>query len=84
MGSLGACNFVVLSRYGLHGPDLESWAADLRQMGFNLSVYPCDITDKAALTQALEQAKRDMPPICGVIQAAMMLKVGGSKQDSTL
>ncbi|KAJ5556997.1 Type I Polyketide synthases (Type I PKS) [Penicillium frequentans] len=70
----GARNIVILTRYGLRGAVLEAWAAEVREMGVKLAVYICDIVNEDSLKIAIQQASEEMPPIRGVIQAAMVLK----------
>ncbi|KAA8652757.1 type I polyketide synthase [Aspergillus tanneri] len=74
MGRLEAKNIIALSRFPLQDSELKSWVSSIKRMGVNLAVYTCDITIQAELEKALQQAQVEMPPIRGVIQAAMVLK----------
>ncbi|KAA8643817.1 ketoreductase domain-containing protein [Aspergillus tanneri] len=58
----------------LEDSELESWALSAKRMGVILAEYICDITIHADLDKTLQQALVEMPPVHGVIQAAMMLK----------
>lgn len=48
---------------------------ELEQAGVRIRVYACDVSDFEQLDQTLRLCAREMPPIRGVIQAAMALKV---------
>ena len=48
---------------------------ELEQAGVRIRVYACDVSDFEQLDQTLRLWAREMPPIRGVIQTAMALKV---------
>ena len=66
----GAGNIVVLSRRGL-GLNDATHNTSIRAM-------TCDITNAMELQKIITSISRDLPPIKGVIQAAMVLQVCGS------
>ena len=59
-----------------------SMARELQQAGVRLKAYACDVSDFEQLEQTLTLCTKEMPPIRGVIQSAMVLKV--SLQSSVL
>lgn len=72
----GARHLVLLSR---RGEDADrGFVAELRAAGCAVAAPPCDASDAKALAQAAAEWARTMPPVQGVIQAAMALQV--SKQ----
>lgn len=75
MASLGAKNIIILSRSGVKGSASVTVAKELKEAGVNLAVHACDIGDYAQVKAALDICAKNMPPIRGVIQAAMVLKV---------
>lgn len=51
----------------------SSWLEELRQQGAHVRLFQVDVSDKKALAAVCSQTERDMPPICGVAHAAMVL-----------
>ncbi|EEU43643.1 uncharacterized protein NECHADRAFT_70660 [Fusarium vanettenii 77-13-4] len=49
------------------------WLEGLRLQGANVRLFQVDVGDKAALELAHAQVTAEMPPICGVANAAMVL-----------
>lgn len=49
--------------------------ATLEAQGAKVLVCNCDISDAGQFDQLLLQAEKEMPPIRGVIQGAMVLRV---------
>ena len=50
-------------------------AKELQQAGVRLRAYACDVSDLEQLDQTLGLCSKEMPPIRGVIQSAMVLRV---------
>lgn len=48
------------------------------KLGCKVNGIGCDISNALDLAIALKVCARDMPPIRGVIQGAMVLEVGGT------
>ena len=71
MGRHGARHIVLLSRRArkLDGPDH-------RFEDVNVYNIKCDITDSSKVIETVKWIRERMPPIKGVIQAAMVLKAG--------
>ncbi|PYH88738.1 polyketide synthase [Aspergillus ellipticus CBS 707.79] len=65
----GARHLVVMSRHARPG----SFVAELETLGCQVRTLACDIAAEEDLAEALKQCS-DMPPLRGVIQAAMVLK----------
>lgn len=51
----------------------ESWLEELRRPGAHVELLQVDMSDKEALAAVHAQVTRDMPPVCGVAHAAMVL-----------
>ena len=75
MASCKCKHIVVFSRSGMGGKNARSLAAELASSGVKLAVYACDVGDLYQLEQVLSRCEKEMPPIRGVIQAAMVIKV---------
>ena len=50
-------------------------ARDLQQAGVRLKAYACDVSNFEQLDQTLKLCAQEMPPIRGVIQSSMVLRV---------
>ena len=70
----GARNLIFLSRSASRD-DTAVFVDELRSGGCRIATYSCDVADAGKLSDVLRRCKRDMPPIRGLIQAAMVLKV---------
>jgi len=77
MVQLKARNIIILSRSGLKSTESFALAKELRDIGVRLAIYACDVSDAQQLKIVLNQCKKEMPPIRGLIQSAMALKVNG-------
>lgn len=75
MVNQGAKNLVLISRSGLTRHTARKFADELGDIGCNVAVFSCDIADERQLSKVLKKCADSMPPIRGVIQAAMALKV---------
>ncbi len=69
----GARHLVLLSRRGAATPGAEPALEGLREQGAQVTVLACDVTDAAALKQALAPLGSSLPPLRGVVHAAMVL-----------
>ena len=70
----GAKNLIFASRSGLAKQSARSLVEDLESQGTRVAVFNCDISDVEQLDNLLVQSAETMPPIRGVIQAAMVIK----------
>ncbi|KAF4889745.1 Highly reducing polyketide synthase azaB [Colletotrichum fructicola] len=71
--SLGCKNLIILSRSARTHPDSEVLISDLKAAGCNLFLENCDVSKDADFRRVLDQASQSLPPVRGVIQAAMTL-----------
>jgi NADPH:quinone reductase-like Zn-dependent oxidoreductase/malonyl CoA-acyl carrier protein transacylase/ubiquinone/menaquinone biosynthesis C-methylase UbiE len=71
---LGAKNLLVISRSARSSADNSAAVNHLRKRGCRLTGLDCDISSFDSLTASLEWARANLPPIRGVVQAAMVLK----------
>ena len=72
----GARNLAFFSRSGAAKPDANAFIQKLRRQGVQAVAYVCDIGDVEQVKQVVAQCKNELPPIRGLIQAAMSLAVG--------
>lgn len=69
----GARHIVLVSRRGAGAPDAAVLAADLGKRGAQVRIEACDVADRAAVAGLLDRMDAEMPPLGGVIHAAMVL-----------
>lgn len=72
----GAKHLAFFSRTGGATPEAQQVLNQLRERHVQANVYACDITDKQKLKATLSTMQEELPPIRGVIQAAMVLRDG--------
>jgi phthiocerol/phenolphthiocerol synthesis type-I polyketide synthase C len=70
-----ARNIVFLSRSGAQKEEAQKLVKELAAEGARIAVYACDLSDEDRLREVLEEVARDLPPIRGVIQSAMVIAV---------
>ncbi|KAK2042693.1 polyketide synthase module [Colletotrichum somersetense] len=71
----GAKNLVFLSRSAGRLEASSKFLKELEQTGCRVKPVSCDVSNESQLAQALQGCKEDgLPPIRGVIQAAMVLQ----------
>ena len=75
MGSLSCKNIILISRSGLEAPNAPSLVHDLKKLSVKLVIYACDISNAEHFQQTLKKCAQEMPPIRGVIQSAMVVRV---------
>ena len=73
LAAQGVGNLVLVSRRGLDTPGAEDAVAELTSRGVNVLALACDVTDAASLAWVLDQAREKLPPIRGVLHAAMVI-----------
>lgn len=69
----GAKHLVLLSRSGKAPEEDQKTLQQLEACGIKLHTYACDVTDKVALTKVLTEIQAKLPPLRGMIHAAMVL-----------
>lgn len=70
----GAKSLILLSRSGAQNQEAQEAVAEMERKGARISVLTCDIADTHQLRGAILECKKDMPPIRGMVQAAMDLR----------
>ncbi|KAI9648917.1 hypothetical protein NHQ30_001483 [Ciborinia camelliae] len=70
----GARFLIILSRSGPKTTAAIQLTSELEAEGAVLKTLACDISDRAALKSVLEACMKDLPPIQGCFQAAMVLR----------
>lgn len=78
MAGHGARNIIVISRSAGSQQKAASFLAEMEKNGCRVKVAACDITNEHQLAEVLQACSREMPPIRGVIQAAMVLEVSAT------
>ncbi len=71
-------NIVLISRSGMKSSGAQSFVDELEGLGVRLKVYACDVSNAEELNLTLKTCFREMPPIRGVIQSAMVIRVSGA------
>ncbi|KAL5040990.1 hypothetical protein BDW71DRAFT_212552 [Aspergillus fruticulosus] len=70
----GARNIIVLSRSAETNPAAANLVTELQPLGCRVKPISCDASVQAELAAALDGCSAELPPIRGVIQAAMVLQ----------
>lgn len=70
-----AKNLLIVSRTAESSPDVASMRLMAEADGCNLQVRSCDVGDEDKFVELLTEVAATMPPIRGVINAAMVLQV---------
>ena len=74
----GAQNIIFASRSGLTKQSSRHTVKHLEAQGARVKVHSCDISDPEHLETLVSESIKDMPPIRGVVQGAMVLRVSCS------
>lgn len=69
----GARHIAVISRSGEHSDEAKALCAEIAAAGAKLRGFACDISDGTALAATLAIITEQMPPLAGVMHAAMVL-----------
>jgi acyl transferase domain-containing protein/NADPH:quinone reductase-like Zn-dependent oxidoreductase/acyl carrier protein len=72
----GARHLVLISRRGAASEEARAALARLESHGVQVLARACDVTERPALAAVLAQASRDMPPLKGIVHAAMVIEDG--------
>ncbi|PQE07581.1 polyketide synthase protein [Rutstroemia sp. NJR-2017a BBW] len=75
MARQDSVNLVVFSRSKAPSSAAQDLAAEVQKCGATLHIMTCDVSDEAQVRTAIEKCKQNLPPIRGVIQGAMVLRV---------
>ncbi|KAB8268148.1 ketoacyl-synt-domain-containing protein [Aspergillus minisclerotigenes] len=74
MSQRGAKHIVILSPSGAEKPTTQRLIAELANDGCKVRALSCDIGDREMLESIIATCTRELPPIRGVIQAALVLR----------
>jgi acyl transferase domain-containing protein/NADPH:quinone reductase-like Zn-dependent oxidoreductase/NADP-dependent 3-hydroxy acid dehydrogenase YdfG/acyl carrier protein len=72
----GARHLVLVSRRGPTGAHAQTALARLERRGVQVLARACDVTDRSALVGLLDEAARELPPLRGIVHAAMVIDDG--------
>ena len=70
----GAKSIILLSRSGAQKPEAIQAVDQMVAEGAKVTVFACDVADRSRLKAVIEECTKTLPPIRGVIQAAMNLR----------
>ena len=70
----GARNLVLVGRRGLDAPEAKAAVAEMERQGVSVYATACDISDKAMLSELLNEISINMAPLRGVIHAAAVIE----------
>ncbi len=70
----GAKSVILLSRSGAQKPEAIQAVDEMVAEGAKVTVFACDVADRSRLKAVIEECTKTLPPIRGVIQAAMNLR----------
>ena len=76
LASHGARALALVGRRGLKTPGAEQAIAALAAQGVEARAFACDVADETALAATLDDIRSSMPPLTGVVHAAMTLDDG--------
>ncbi|MDB5313855.1 MAG: mycocerosate synthase [Gemmataceae bacterium] len=74
MAEGGAGHLVLVGRRGAGSAEARRAVAELEGLGTRVTVLPADITSEADLGRVLGEIDRTLPPLRGVVHAAMVLE----------
>lgn len=77
----GAKNLLVVSRTADKHIEAVQLSADARARGCNLQFRSCDISSGENLVSLLADCSKTLPPVRGVVHAAMVLDVSDHHED---
>ncbi len=72
----GARHLVLLGRRGLASPEAQAAVDALQANGVTVRVHACDVTRRKALAEVLQDIAANLPPLRGVVHAAMVIEDG--------
>jgi NADPH:quinone reductase-like Zn-dependent oxidoreductase/acyl carrier protein len=73
LAAKGARHLVLLSRQGAASEEGRALVERLTRAGVETRAYACDVTDDAALGTVFAEIQAQMPPLRGVVHAAMVI-----------
>jgi NAD(P)-dependent dehydrogenase (short-subunit alcohol dehydrogenase family)/acyl carrier protein len=76
LAARGARSLVLISRSGVASDEARSAIAALKADGVNVTALACDVTDATALAALFKQIAATLPPLKGIVHAAMVIDDG--------
>lgn len=76
LAAKGAKNLVLVSRRGPSTDEAAQGVAELEASGINVQALACDITRRADVEALFERIANEMPPLRGIVHAAMVIDDG--------
>lgn len=71
----GAQNVLIVSRSAKQHPDAQRLLETAAREARNVQIHDCDVSSEQSLVRLLDHIGDSMPPIRGVVDAAMVLDV---------
>ncbi|OZI77651.1 type I polyketide synthase [Bordetella genomosp. 12] len=72
----GARHLILISRRGPHDDHAKEALAAFKAAGVQVHAAACDVTDRKALLELLAHTRRSMPPLRGLVHAAVVIDDG--------
>ncbi|MDK9719186.1 MAG: SDR family NAD(P)-dependent oxidoreductase, partial [Trichlorobacter sp.] len=72
----GVRNLVLVSRSGPVSDEAHNAITSLQQSGVTVHAAACDVTSKEALSELLAEIAKTLPPLRGIVHAAMVIHDG--------
>ena len=72
----GAKSLVLISRSAKISDDSKKIIDNLKDQGIKIYTRACDVTDKSALSALITEIQQVLPPLKGIVHAAMVLEDG--------
>lgn len=69
----GVKNLVLVSRRGTNTPGAQEAIAAMQTLGAHVEAIACDITNRAAVDDVIRHISQTLPPLKGVLHAAMVI-----------
>lgn len=66
----GARHLLLLGRRGIASTEAEDAVRELRERGVEVRIEKADVTHRAVLADVLARARREMPPLRGIVHSA--------------
>ena len=79
MADHGAKTIIFVSRRGLSGEFSQSTIKVLQEKGVRAIIHACDISQSDQVKKMVSSLEETAPPIRGIIQGAMILRVPSRK-----
>lgn len=75
MASKGAKNIVLVSRRAAINDKVQALIDSLAPLGVQILVKACDVSSQQSVETLIKEEMKDLPPVRGVVQGAMVLRV---------